>query len=68
MAILQTQRFCRLCNMRTLHVRTTLGLGWGCFLTIITAGLFLPVWIVIAVKEGILNKWRCQQCGRGRHV
>lgn len=66
MAILQTQRYCRVCDRRTLHARSTFSNGWGCFLTIITLGLFLPVWLVIGILEAFVTRWRCQQCGQGR--
>lgn len=68
MAIIQAQRYCRLCNMRTLHVRTTLGSGWGCLLTVLTVGLFLPVWLLIGIGEALVTKWHCQNCGRGRRI
>jgi ribosomal protein S14 len=67
MAQIHGQRYCKLCGRKTLHVRDTFGDGWGCFLTIITLGLFLPVWILIAIVESITSKWRCNVCGQGRY-
>lgn len=37
----------------------------GCLLTVLTAGLWLPVWFVM-VAMGVFRPWRCQRCGRGR--
>jgi hypothetical protein len=34
----------------------------GCFLTILTGGLFLPVWILIDLCN-LLTRYRCQTCG-----
>jgi len=31
-------------------------------LTVLTAGLWLIVWILVSIKIG---GWRCSQCGRG---
>lgn len=65
MGVLQTQRKCRTCNRKTLHARQTFSAGWGVFLSLITAGLFLPVWLLIGVAEAF-RPWRCQACGGGR--
>jgi hypothetical protein len=64
MGAMQTQRWCKLCGRKTLHARRTFGLGWGLFLTLITAGLFIPVWLLIKVYEAIAVAWRCQACGQ----
>lgn len=66
--MLQTQRFCKLCNRRTLPTRTSLGFGWGCLLSILTLGIFIPIWIIIKVGEAIVVPWRCQQCGQGKRL
>ncbi len=65
-AQIQAQRHCRLCGRKTLHARSSFGNGWGVFLSIITAGLFIPVWLGIGVLEALTQKWRCQACGQGR--
>ncbi len=62
---MQVQRWCKLCEARTLHVKETFTLGWGCLLTVLTVGLFLPVWIVVKVFEAF-RPFRCQSCGKGR--
>jgi ribosomal protein L37E len=68
MGQVQTQRYCRTCGRRTLHARGAFGFGLGCFFSIITAGLFVPVWLLIKVCEALFQQWRCQACGRGRIV
>ena len=67
MAQMQTQGFCKTCGRNTLHTRQTFGLGWGCLLTILTGGLFIPIWIIIAVVEAS-KPWRCQVCGSGKLI
>ena len=62
MAVIQRRRFCRTCRRLTLHERRTFHGGWGCLLSILTAGLFLPVWLLL-VMLGLLVPYRCQRCG-----
>ncbi len=62
MAVDQTQRFCGHCNELTLHSRHRFGDGWGCLLTILTAGLFLPIWLIAAIS-GACAPYRCHRCG-----
>lgn len=66
MGVLQAQRYCKLCGRKTLHARPCFSDGAGCILTVITLGLFLPLWIVLKVVEAFTSKWRCQACGQGR--
>ena len=65
MALLQARRYCRECGKKTLHAREHFGAGWGLLLTVLTGGLFLPVWLLIAIVEAF-KPWRCQVCGKGR--
>lgn len=65
MSRLQSRRYCKLCKSGTLHQRESFSGGMGCLLTILTGGLFIPVWILILVVEAF-RPWVCQQCGRGR--
>ena len=58
----QKQRHCKTCGKATLFAKDTFSDGWGCLLTILTAGLFLPVWILLAVMDRV-KPWRCQVCG-----
>ena len=66
MALTQAQRYCRICDRKTLHARQTFSTGWGCLLTLLTGGLFLIIWIPVMFLEALTSKWRCQACGQGR--
>ena len=63
MAVDQKSRYCKSCGTNTLHVRHRVSEMWGCLLTIFTAGLWIPVWIVMSLFGG-LSSYRCQTCGR----
>ena len=58
----QGAKFCKICQRATLHEQPSMSTGWGCLLTILTSGLFLLVWIPMAILDS-LKKWRCQTCG-----
>ncbi len=66
MAVSQRSKWCRRCEGYTLHVRNTFSGGWGCLLTILTAGLFLPIWLLIGIFEMLFARYHCQQCGKAR--
>lgn len=68
MAQIQSRRYCRECGRKTLHSRSTFGDGTGCLLSVVTLGLFIPVWILIGILEAFRQKWRCQACGSGRYL
>lgn len=68
MAYIQAQRYCKLCGRKTLHARPTFSDGMGCLLSVLTLGLFIPVWLVIKLVEALTAKWRCQNCGQGRLI
>lgn len=63
MAMDQASRRCRTCKRMTLHVRSRMSEGWGCLFTILTLGLFLPIWLLMSVF-GTFSSYRCQSCGR----
>lgn len=64
----QASRYCKLCEKRTLHAKTHMvGAGLGIILSLITLGLFIPVWIMLAVVDAF-RPYRCQQCGKARLV
>lgn len=46
----------------TLHQRDMFSGSWGCLLTVLTAGLFLPIWFFLMLLDGF-RKFRCQDCG-----
>lgn len=66
MPMTQAHKFCKVCNKKSLHAKNYFGFGWGCLLTIITVGLFLPFWLLADVL-GAFRPWRCQTCGKARH-
>lgn len=53
--------YCRECRRKTIHV-TYLPL-MGCVLTVLSLGLFLPVWLVLL---GVSRHWTCSRCGTSR--
>jgi hypothetical protein len=60
--MLQKSKFCRECDERRLFAKSHFSGGMGCLLTILTAGLFIPIWLLIGLCE-TLSAWRCQDCG-----
>lgn len=62
MAVDQKSKQCKFCGYPTLHVRHRLSEMWGCLLTLLTLGLWIPIWIVMSLF-GSMGKYRCQQCG-----
>lgn len=63
MGITQSSRFCRRCSRRTLHLRRTFPVWVGVLLTLLTAGLFLPVWALVIFHELFARRHHCQVCG-----
>ena len=70
MAREQKQKFCQHCQAPTLHVKSE-PKGQSCsaqaFLTVVTCGLWLPIWILLVSLDqwaGILAPWHCQTCGK----
>lgn len=60
MSVEQSQMWCPRCNSHTLAQRPGASHLLHLVLTVLTVGLWLPVWILCAVRIG---GWRCQQCG-----
>jgi hypothetical protein len=67
-AVIQGHKKCSQCGRKTLHARSTFGDGAGCVLSVLTLGIFVPIWIVIKVAEAMLVPWRCQVCGKSRRT
>jgi hypothetical protein len=51
------------CQRPTLHQKEAFSGAFGCFFTLITAGLFLPFWLLADVA-GLFRPYRCQVCGK----
>lgn len=60
----QKMMYCNICKRRTMHYRNNKEMSWlmHLFLTLITAGMWLIVWVIIALWH-ILTKpiggWVC---------
>jgi hypothetical protein len=56
-------RYCQRCRAARLHVKyPTVKVGFGLFLTLITAGIFLPVWLLLFLVD-MIRPYRCERCG-----
>lgn len=62
----QVSRYCKICGRQTLHEKQRLDRGMGCLITVCTAGLFIPFWILYSVLVLPFRPFRCQSCGKGR--
>lgn len=62
MAMKQGGFWCETCEQQTLHGKKHFSGVAGLLISILTLGLFLPVWAVIALSE-TTNSYRCQVCG-----
>lgn len=67
MGMVQGRRYCRDCEKKTLHEHRTAPHGWCLLFSILTLGLFVPVWVVLIVMSAF-SPWRCQFCGSARVV
>ena len=67
MAIRQRQFLCKQCGKSTLHQKETFSGTLGCFFTLITAGLFLPFWLLADIV-GLTRPYRCQTCGSAHRM
>ena len=60
---IKAQRYCKMCGRKVLAERSLgIGDGMGCLLTIITAGLFLPLWLLLRAINAMAG-FRCPVCG-----
>ena len=62
MATSYSQHHCKTCERQTMHVKHSFSGGMGCLLTILTGGLFIPIWLLILLWQS-LEMPRCQVCG-----
>ena len=60
MGIQTAQRLCRTCDKLVLAQRQTPNHVLHLLLTLITAGLWLIVWLFLSIKG---SPWRCPNCG-----
>lgn len=60
MAEQRTGKFCKLCGVQTMAVRPGTNHLLHLVLTLLTAGIWVFVWIGVAIQFG---GWRCSKCG-----
>ena len=60
MGYAESTGFCKHCDRKTLLRRKRPNHVLHLLLTIITAGIWLIVWILVSIQIG---GWRCSQCG-----
>ena len=60
MAEQRKQRKCKMCAKKVLATRPGTSHLLHLFLSVITAGIWIPVWVLISAKIG---GWRCPNCG-----
>lgn len=54
--------YCPVCGRQTLFAKEGISNVLHLLLSVVTAGLWIPVWIFLAVKSGG-SSMRCQTCG-----
>jgi hypothetical protein len=54
-------RFCRKCQKTTPMIKETPNRILHLLMTVITAGFYLPLWIIIEFC-GLSEEWYCQEC------
>lgn len=63
MDVIKKQRFCAQCQKNVMAERSTgMSDGMGCLLTIITLGLFLPIFLLLRFINAF-QSLRCPICG-----
>lgn len=61
MSIEHSSKYCPHCKQRVLVVRPGANHIVHLLLTFLTCGLWLIVWILVAIRIG---NWSCEQCGK----
>lgn len=56
----QSSLHCGQCGRTTIHERQELGADAACILAVLTGGIFLLLWLIIAASPA---PWTCQVCG-----
>lgn len=55
--------YCRCCRHNTLHGRNGLNNWVHFFLTLLTAGIWLVIWLPLLVANGVSTSYKCITCG-----
>lgn len=64
MASEQVMKPCRTCRRPTMHVQKSPSHVLHLLVSILTAGFWVPVWILIALNAG--STAQCTQCGKAK--
>lgn len=59
----RSDRLCRHCQRVTVHDKQVMEPAFGCVATVVTLGLFLPVWFCMIFGQRLFQSWRCTNCG-----
>lgn len=54
---------CGYCRKMTLHVRHRTSETMGCLLSILTCGLYIPIWLIMSLVD-TSTPYRCNVCGK----
>ncbi len=65
MSTITTRRHCKTCDQKRLFEKEKQNNVLHLILSVITIGMWLPVWILIAVL-GAFKPFRCTVCGEGK--
>jgi len=66
MARVTIRRYCADCGQMRPFAKDGPAHGLHLVLTILTAGLWLPIWLLAGLASA-LTPYRCTFCGKGRH-
>ncbi len=66
MATNQTMKYCKACKSKTMHVQPSTSHILHLLLSIITSGIWIVIWIIIAMNNS--SKAQCTQCGKDKGV
>ena len=66
MATQQAMVFCKTCNKTTLHIQPSTSHVLHLLLAVVTMGIWIPIWVLMAVNNN--NQGQCTACGRSRGV
>lgn len=64
MSTITTRRNCRTCGQKRLFAKEKQSNVLHLLLTVLTCGLWLPVWLLVAVLVAF-RPYRCTVCGEG---
>lgn len=54
---------CKPCGHMTKHNKDGISLLAGFLLTVLTGGLFIPIWALMFIFGTLFKRWHCENCG-----